>query len=131
MILDRWKNFCWGIEVRGWCVGVVEWDGVRGKIRIPYCIEDAEQEDIRAIYRDYGWRSGMGEGSGCKKEECRAKLPDRQDRDAGRKMEEYSVARVARAAERRARVAAKAVAGGREPAWDTEGNAILHSEDQM
>jgi hypothetical protein len=39
------------------------------------------------------------------------------------------VSRGIRAAERRARLAAKDIAEGREPAWDNEGNPVLHSED--
>jgi hypothetical protein len=50
---------------------VVMRSGVRGRITTPHCIEDAEQEEIRGIYKDCGWRSGT---CGCRKEECGGRL---------------------------------------------------------
>jgi hypothetical protein len=70
---------------------------------------------------DCGW-------TGERKEECKGRLLEWQDRDAGRKMEKHSQSRSARAAGRSARLAAKDVAGDREPTWDNEGNPVLHSE---
>jgi hypothetical protein len=99
--------------------------GESGSIRIPHSANDLDQEELHKIYRECGWQREW------RKEECRAKLFEWQEKKSSENMKAYNESRGARAAKRRAALAANEIAEGKEPSWDSEGNPVICSGDEV
>lgn len=148
-IIDLFEE--WSDNLRAlWWVPLPASDGTRGTIRTPASANDTEQEEIRTIYLNHGWddqsrdlphdtlagesaarlsgeygdnveRESNIQGNGFRKEDCRAALLDWQEAHSRKRLAEYDDSRAAKAARRRARLAATEIAATDHPSGSSQG----------